>query len=303
MRSTTLQTMLSLNRCLVLVLLAAGCAPAATEDVVDDADDVEPTAGERALAAVNALRDSAGVRPVVFSAALEAAAQAHADFYAQNPDVYAEGLSPHEEGPGGNDLVGRLAAVGYNNVAAAEVMHFLDDPELAVAGWRDTVFHRIPLIDPATAELGYGHANEGGRNVDVMDFVVAPAFPFNTPVRFPAADAVDVPRLWDGLEGPQPPAPPGGFPSGPVVTLTFAGGQQPVIDRHEVFVDEGPALEHVFLTPDDPSFGAFLGNTYSLYASGAVNPGSRVHVIIAGTLAGAAFTQDWSFTTCTDCPQ
>ena len=28
---------------------------------------------------------------------------------------------------------------------------------------------------------------------------------------------------------------------------------------------------------------------------------ARAHVVIAGTLNGAAFTQDWSFTTCTEC--
>jgi len=48
------------------------------------------------------------------------------------------------------------------------------------------------------------------------------------------------------------------------VTLTFSRELRPVIERHEIFVDDGPALEHVFLTPADPAFGGFLGNTYVL---------------------------------------
>ena len=43
--------------------------------------------------------------------------------------------------------------------------HFRQQSAAAVPGWIDTVFHRIPMLDPWTVDLGYG----GATGCDVID--------------------------------------------------------------------------------------------------------------------------------------
>lgn len=290
------------------VLAGTGCGAPVDERVpADGGAEVPPpaeppTPAERALELVNEIRVSAGLPPSISVDALVRAAQAHAEYYIVNP---RPGLSAHDEEPGlqeftGRTVVERLSAAGYSGAAFGEVMHFVGDPDLAVRDWRDSVFHRVPLVHPNATELGYGLAADGGRVVDVMDFGRGESAP--AAVVWPPDGAVDVPRSWSGNEAPQPPHPPGGFPSGPVVSLTFDGEGRPRVTRHEVLDEDNAPVPHTFLGPDTPGFGALLSNTVALYPHDPVAPGATLRVIIAGTNGFDTFEKDWSFTVCGDCP-
>lgn len=265
----------------------------------------EASPAQRALAEVNVIRASVGVAPAASVAALEDAAQAHAEYLTQHFDP--AGLNPHFEDPSlpgftGQDPGVRMNAAGYSGAPMSEILTFIGNPELAVREWRDTVFHRFPLIHPDALEIGYGgvSGDDGALAVDVIDFGRGEGAP--AVVIYPPDGAVAVPRSWNGFEFPQPTPPPNGFPSGPVVTITFDDGTLSLIDRHEVFDEDGNAVPHMFLSPSTPNLGPSMGNSFALYPNAPVAAGATLRVVFAGTVGFNPFEREWTFTTCTDCP-
>ena len=131
-----------------------------------------PTATPQQIAALkqlNLYRVAAGVPPVDEDERLNQSSQAHAQFIVKNCSNYASsGLSPHDEDPGwGDGFTGelpwdRMKHFGYQAPGMSEVIAFLNSPAGSVTGWIDTLYHRLPLLDPTTIEVGYGGAAGGG---------------------------------------------------------------------------------------------------------------------------------------------
>jgi uncharacterized protein YkwD len=285
-------------------LLTACGAPIADEDepAPPDAGVEPPTLQQRALIAANQIRDDVGLPHLVAVADIEEAAQSHAEYALADGRV---DLSVHEEvegNPGytGRDFGLRMNAAGYYGRPFSEVIHFVGDPERAIADWRDTVFHRIPFVHPNARDAGYGVATDGVRSVDVMNFGgVDHGY---AAVPYPPDGATEVPRAWSGLELPQPPVPPDGFPSGPVITFTFNEGTIATLDRHQLFGESGTEIPHQFLSPDTPELGVYLNNTVALYPNEPLAPGATVRVRLGGQMSFSNFEVEWSFSTCADCP-
>ncbi|MEZ4267147.1 MAG: CAP domain-containing protein, partial [Myxococcota bacterium] len=198
-------------------------------------DVVDPfTAGigeEAVLAFVNESRASVGLAPFAPDSRLTAAAAAHASFLVRHRDVYDQsGTSAHIEIEGlpgftGKTFTQRLDAAGYDGRAMAEVVAFKPSSVGAARSWMESLYHRLPLLDPAIDEAGFGELADGARYANVLEMgqsgqpTDAPEF-----VVWPPRGARDVPSAWDGAEIPQPPAPPAGYPSGPVLTLHATSG-------------------------------------------------------------------------------
>jgi cysteine-rich repeat protein len=256
-----------------------------------------------ALHAINAIRAKANVRGISESPALDAASLAHANYYVNNAAAYSGGLSPHNEdmtypmGFTGVNFWDRDTAAGFTGSAMFEVMAFSDDPTSAVPQWLNTVLHRVPILHPNAAQTGYGGASAMGRAADVDDFGSGPSEDPNQIVLWPPPGAIDAVGSFAGNEGPMPPAPPGGsFPSGPIISILFDNSATVTITAHELRDSGGNLLTTTWITPSDPSVGAFMMGSYAMYAAGPAASGATFSVHLTGTINGTAFTRDWSFT-------
>ena len=279
-----------------------------------------PTATAQQVAAllqVNRFRAATGLDPVDEDEALNKAAQAHAEFIVKNCANYAAtGLSPHEEDPSWPGFTGvnfwdRVAHAGYSGgFGGAEVIAFENNPTAAVTGWMNTLYHRLPITDPATVEVGYGNAGIGGgqpcsmpmlKKADVMDTATGPVVNDQV-VLYPPDGAMAVPTSFDGYESPQPPPPPGGFPSGYIVTVQFAKATGFRVTHHEILENGETPLPHRFLAPyADPDAGVdrdqLLGNALALYTHRPLSPNTEYTVTISLVRGGEQKELRWSFKT------
>lgn len=262
--------------------------------------DAPPKAAE-AWMVVNTLRLAAGAGCMNLVPALNASAQAHCDYMAMNRGNRMCTADPHGEvmscaGFTGANVQAREVAAGYpRNLAYTEVLTtFGNNPVAAVPNWIDTVWHRIPLLDPWTADMGYG----GAMGCDVIDLGRGMStMPANTVVVYPYDGQTNVPPAFSGLEGPQPPPPPSGWPSAYPVNVY---AQKISVTEHVITKDGDPTpLEHLWLDSKAPEVGSlrsYFGNTVFMYgAPFEVNTKYRVKIV--GTYAGGALNLEWTFTT------
>ena len=246
------------------------------------------------------LRAQLGVPAVLQAAPLDAAAQKHAQFYVDHKASYdKKALSPHSEdagfgdGFGGADPSARAAAAGYSNPAVVEVMAFTGSTAAALQGWLDTVYHRLPLVNPITNEYGYGQFASAKAATEVIDAAQAGGSDADLVV-YPWPGQTGVPAWWPGNEGPQPPKPPAGFPSGPVISARMAGAVE--VKSHELFDSANAALPHVWLdAKTDKNLALFDAKTVVLYAHKPLVAGVyRVRLQV--TRAGKDEVVQWTFT-------
>jgi hypothetical protein len=256
---------------------------------------------------VTAFRLAAGALPINLDPNIDVASSAHAAYFVNNPQAYAFGLSPHEEDPAypmgytGINFWDRLAAAGYGGAPAYEVMHFIDDPVPAIDSWLNSVYHRAPFVSPAMIDLGYGGASGAGGAADVVDFgCCRGGVSLDTTILYPYHDQADVPAAFDGAEGPAPPEPAGGWPSGPIVSISFHPQADWSISAHEIYDESCTPLAHLASAgPDaDPRFEqCFLGGIFLMYPVQPLAPGATYTVDVAGALEGAPFVRTWRFRT------
>jgi len=267
-----------------------------------DAPDGASAPQVSALEDLNGLRAHVGAAPVTMDGAINAAASAHCAFYVQHHTQYqATNLSPHSEDPSfgagftGVSFADRMQAAGFTGPASTETMAFVASPKDAMQGWLATVYHRLPLLDPRTVAFGYGLAS-GPVGCDTADWSARTAQAGDPVVIYPIDGQIDVPRAWNGLEGPQPPPPPEGFPSGSVISARLDG--PPKITSHALRDDKGNEVPHVFLDAQgDATLGQFDARTVVLYAHAPLAAKTTYHVELKGTAGPSALDLSWSFTT------
>ncbi|MBI4953305.1 MAG: CAP domain-containing protein [Myxococcales bacterium] len=251
-----------------------------------------------ALAEVDAFRNLVGLAPIDFVAALNHASQAHSDYCAAAP-----GNCPnwHDEVPGnpgftGADFGTRAQAAGYTGSASFEVMASGVGPVGAVRMWVDSVYHRTPFVSPAIHEAGYG----GSTAFDTMDFgCCGPADPtFVT--NYPVHGQTGVTSSFGGNEGPEPPVPPSGWPSGSIVSVVFPPSGAVSVTKHELYDAACNPVDHLAggkdVAPDPGFVQGFLGSTVVLYAHAPLAPGQTYTANVEYTLDGVAGNRTFQFT-------
>ncbi len=212
-----------------------------------DGDDV---AGQ-ALAAVNLVRDDAGLDPIELSDALVQAAQAHAEYMWLNRDdeTWAHDEVEGNEGFTGESIGDRAAAAGYHG-AVGEIIHYYGHPDIAIPGWLSTVYHRNSMLDPTTTVMGYGRVCEDAYQVDVADFGfddddTAPALGLH-----PSTDASNIGTEFSG-ESPDPLEGSGlSYPVGYPVSVHYH--PELAVELVDMALGYGSQeLELLIITPDD----------------------------------------------------
>ncbi len=232
---------------------------------------------------------------------INAAAQAHADYYVNHAAEYAAaGLSAHAENPAwsegftGENVGDRLKFQGVTPGNWAEVMAFSGTPAGALNGWMDTLYHREPLVLPNLARWGFGMARVGEAQAEVIDSINGPTDEAG-PALWPIPDATGVARSWDGFESPTPPLPQGEkYPSGPIVTVTFERSASLSLSEASLRGPDGALVPIQVQTPEND---AYLGSTWGLYAYAPLGAGARYTVRFSGRVDGEDATFQWSFTT------
>ncbi len=275
--------------------LEIGSAPITANDAQRDA-----------LHWVNTWRARAGVGPVQQLDVLNSAADGHATFIAENPDLYSQGLSAHEQSSERPHFDGvhfweRMSAAGYSGEPFREVIAYQATPAAAVAHWLETVYHRLPILHPASKHVGYSQIGAIGAYVNVLDIGTDASVATASPpagVAWPPDGSADVPLAWDGLENPTPPAPPTGFPSGPVLSLQFPLGVELRVEDTRVIDETGGGLSigHTTLTADnDPHLAGETAVVF--YPHAPLQPGHTYRAVVEGTIDGALLVRSWRFTT------
>jgi hypothetical protein len=194
----------------------------------------------------------------------------------------------------------RLRLAGYGGQARFEVMAYVGDGRTSVRLWLDSVWHRLPILSPEVEQAGYGASRSGPLRCDTIDFGMgAGRTPAWQTVVYPYDGQVGVPRSFAGREVPEPPRPPGGWPSGYPITLYAAGV---TATDHRITVDgSDQVLDHVFVAPGDPRALGLLVDEMMLYTLRPLAPATRYRVRIDGTKASgqgsAPVRFEWTFTT------
>ena len=188
---------------------------------------VEDVSTERtATDYLNQLRVSAGQPPLAVDPLLTLAAQNHADYLLAHPEGLGPGKDPHLEDSNSPLFTGikvqqRITYVGYTGKSLGENIASRPTSEAALQSWLETLYSRLPLMDPLMEDIGIGQAGSIYERI----FVLVAGTRFKSPPEtllfrlFPAPDSTNVDTSWSGNELPQPKAPPQGYPSGPVLTL------------------------------------------------------------------------------------
>jgi uncharacterized protein YkwD len=250
-----------------------------------------------ALQIINTARIAAGAGCVRMVAGINKAAENHCLYYSMNMANQMCIANPHGEVDGCAGFTGtgpgqRMQAAGYMSRGGGEVMAFNNNPQRAIDQWINSVWHRIPLLDPWTMDLGYGAA----ERCDVIDFGTGSMAPADTILLYPHDGQVNVPTSFNGqYEGPMPPAPPTGWPSAAPITVY---GRMLNISEHVLTKDgDSTPIEHTWITGSDPMWGNYLRTSVFMYAHMPYAPSTKYRVRVKGTYQGGALEKEWTFTT------
>ena len=160
------------------------------------------------------------------SALLTLAAQNHADYLLAHPESLAPGQDPHLQSPDSPLFTGlkvqqRVEAVGYEGKSLGENIARRATAESALQSWLETLYSRLPLMDPALEEIGIGEAGSIHERVYVLVAgTMADEAPVELSIRtYPPNGTDEIMADWNGNELPQPKPPPDGYPSGPVISI------------------------------------------------------------------------------------
>jgi hypothetical protein len=244
----------------------------------------------RALLALNAARAQAGALPLARSQAFDAAAALHAQY-----DVATGQADGNFQTRGTPLFVGetpaaRVARAGGSRSSAgdrvAEVMALGEvEPERAIQGWLDSVYHRAVILDLAAQFVGFGQQTAGAATTSVLDLggkrEVANAsgwFPSNNATEVPTRCVCDDYAEATGKQGPF------GYPATLLLGQVRPQGM-PSLARLSEVDENGPGVAADLVDA--------FGNP-TLVPQAPLKPGTRYVVRMAWT-NGPSVT--WGFTT------
>jgi hypothetical protein len=256
----------------------------------------EPTLEERALIQLNLSRRHAGLEPVTLDSELSRGCMAHAAYLVRNTKhPSTQGLGAHDEDP---------QLPGYTEdgkkAAKSSDISFGHPPLAAIDCWMNSLFHRIPIIDPNLKKVGFGYAQGGRwRNITVLDVERGrDKGRTETVVIFPGKDMKQVPLALQRGETPDPIPEDKDKLAGYPITITFPLGAM-VREAAATLTLDGKEVEVWLSTPEKPVDARFQRNTICLIAKHPFRPGATYTVAWKATVNGMAMEQTWSFGTAT----
>jgi hypothetical protein len=279
-----------------------------------------PPGAAAAYTTENTARAAMGIPCASLVPALDTSATDHCNYYVANVgDSSCEG-DPHVEVQGCSMYVAaqfyqREMAAGYTGLGAFEDMAFVDNGTTATQTFIDSVWHRIPVLSPWVRDMGYGGGMGNGTGCDTIDFGVGASTPLSATAVYPYPGQTGVPTSFNGaLEGPTPPEPPSGWPSGypisvymfgamtaPVHTITVVGDSTPIAHQFISYMGAGDPdglLAACSTSYMGPGGNECAGAGFILYTNAPMTSSTQYHVHVEGSgTVGSEKTFDWVFTT------
>jgi uncharacterized protein YkwD len=280
----------------VLVLLALASLPPRPAAPVAAKQENDPEI-VAALGAINLYRSWLGIPPLTIDPALQAAAEAHVEYYRLNygdPSLAGMGLHYETEGrPGftGRSFQDRARAFGYKgsvNENAGISGSMVWSTEWFIA----TIGHRLTLLDPRYVHVGMAAINDGKIKFEIIDLGAPSWSEQATPqwTAWPPAGATGVGLRFDG-EAPDP-FPGARYPVSYPITLKYFGPGD--LTMTSATISTGGQTVPTFA---EIGSGWLSRKTIQLCANEPFQRNTTYTVRIAGTANGAPFSREWSFTT------
>ncbi len=272
---------------ILLVLICSVLAGNAANSFTEDAAQVQ-----QALQVLNNYRKSAGLKPVKLNAALSKGCFNHARYVAMNKDnPVATAMSPHYE----NDTL-PFATPDGKEAGLSSCMAYTG-PVYSVSEFMNTYYHRMPLIDPNTTEVGIGYYTNEEYTVCCVDMrsswqwnndtiavvVYPPVNGANVPLDFQAERPNPIP---DTIEEP-------GFP----ITIQIFGRRQITQAKALLKDDKGHTVTCVLSTPEAPLTSFPQDDNVCIIPVNPLEAGTTYTVYYSCRLDGKVFTKQWKFTT------
>ncbi|MBV8819552.1 MAG: RICIN domain-containing protein [Acidobacteriaceae bacterium] len=279
-------------------------------DAFEAPSSVTPSSDQQtALARINTFRTAAGLPAAVLSAALDLAAQAHADYNGTNqngPGTPGVGLNAHVEIPAKPGFVGvessdRAYYFGYPQGASEDAASYTD-PTFAVDIWLGSVYHRSPLMSFYNTDVGFGVNKSGGT---VLDFGSQHSGTLTSRqiVTFPPNNQKNV-TLQFGGETPNPipnQTGPFGYPASVHIQQPANANQTNPTNPTTGTLTDGAGNNIGVVLIDrntNPNPGYLGSDDYFLVPMNPLNPGTTYTASISGTdSTGSAFSANWKFST------
>ena len=229
--------------------------------------------------------------------ALDTSAQNHCAYYAANASNATCTSNAHVEVSGCAGFVAanfsnRETMAGYAGQPSYEVMAFTGSPDQSVQTWINSVWHRIPMLSPWVRDMGYGGTTTPSK-CDTIDWGIGASSPNTLTAVYPYDGQTGVPTSFNGAqEGPTPPAPTSGWPSGYPVILYLRNG---TVQSHQITLDGTTApIAHIWI---DGTNSTNSKDDYILYTNTPLSTNTTYHVQIAATQGASSLAFDWKFTT------
>jgi len=152
-----------------------------------------------ALKYLNNIRAELGLTAVKMNPYLTKAAANHVAYLYSNT-TWGHNEIPGEKGFTGVNPTDRFKAVG-GEMSAGEVLAVgLPSSKDAVRAWLNTAYHRSPLINPNTTEVGIAYSN----GIAVINMTTSNDNPLEQIAIFPYDQMKDVKNSFNGVETPNP---------------------------------------------------------------------------------------------------
>lgn len=263
-----------------------------------------------AIIQVNCYRSRMSANLAVLDAALNEAAQFHAEYLVATGAWGHGEADTSQESYRGETPGARAGAAGFlvddNTQSISELIGFREsgaDASTAVDLWISTVYHRLPLAIPELEAVGFGSSGI----YDVM-LVVSPWESNDTSTDFqshayPVPGQRDVPLSFDTdheIPDPVPGAGEVGFP----VSLSFL--DQSFHEPGDLYALEiNPDISSLHNTSGDlvptlllsPPNDEFIRRSAVLIPLEPLEENTYYNAAIGGSIDGTAFSQSWSFET------
>jgi uncharacterized protein YkwD len=258
---------------------ASPTASATTSSLDNDASEM--------LREHNALRSAVGAPAVRADDRVTAAAQSHAEYLARNDAL------GHDEVPGAPGFSGvfvrdRLATQGLSDANASEVATSFSSGTDGVRSLWVLPYHRLGLMHPEAVVAGWGHAETSGRSITVGVIVYDFAAPAPDRVRAPAPDQ-RVAGTYSGEEIPDVLPTGASRPVGYPIMVVYSSARAVDLRSARLTQVGGPDFAY-HVVPQ-----LYERDYVAVIPAAPLTPGSRYHVRLELTVAGADVVEEWEF--------
>jgi hypothetical protein len=247
----------------------------------------------KALEALNTYRKNAGLKPVKLNEELSRACFAHSRYVVKNYGKPATaGLSGHYE----IDSLPYATPQG-KQAGLSSCIAYVNAPD-AIVQFMNTFYHRMPLIDPNSTEVGIGYYTENYNTVCCVDMRNKWQYNNDTAIKvvvYPAPDALDITLSFQN-ERPNP-IPDSIGEAGYPITVEFVRQYGIKNVKSKVTDKEGREIKCILSTPEQPLTDFPQSSTVCIIPVNRLQYNQTYTVDFSCTVAGKPFRKKWSFHT------